>query len=189
QLRQVFAAGHNLALSGNVIVGRPSRRRGPKPPSNIDCDRRTFVYKDSGEIKNLVQIRKEYADALVDGEQEHQPKPVPMEDSQWPFVAYYYRGNINEIITVVNTDVTAAKKITLQLRATERSSTWEFLHPRPAFFLWGLLGGRLNADAQARLAVTIRPGGLIVLRRFRFSFIGRAIRDLLLSMFRTPLTR
>jgi hypothetical protein len=56
QLRQVFAAGHGLALSGNSV-------------SSPNC--RTFVFENSDEIRHLVTIRRTFADALVDGAQEY----------------------------------------------------------------------------------------------------------------------
>lgn len=76
QLNQVFAAGHNLALSYHWLP-------------NADY------------IRNLVQIRQQNADTLIYGEQAYQPM-TENED----VAAYVYRDANSEILTVVNTSVT-----------------------------------------------------------------------------------
>ena len=143
QLRQVFAAGHSLALSGNCAA----------------CACKTaYVFDNRVEIRQLVKMRHDFADALVDGAQEYQPGAVP-NDVERPVVGYYYRGSSNRIVTAANTN-TAPWAGTLQLAASEAGSVWTILPTAP-----GVLPSPVTADSSARLPLSIEGGGLRVLRR------------------------
>ena len=101
QLHQVYAAGHNLALTS--------------------CWPFSFMYDHRVHIKRLVEIRQQHKDALIHGAQDYQPEP---EDEG--VVAYLYRGMRERILTVVNI-APAPRTTNVRLRQTESGAVWEDL--------------------------------------------------------------
>ena len=102
ELHQVFAAGHSLALSGFW------------PGS--------FMHVHAAHIRALVQLRQNHKDALIHGRQTYQPKT-----GNDAVVAYRYRGDRHQMITLVNTAEAVDHVVTLTLRDDDRNSTWSDL--------------------------------------------------------------
>ncbi len=103
ELHQVYAAGHNLALCSPCI---------PRGTNN------NFMDINRSHIKNLLDTRRTYKDALIYGQQQYQPKPNRPE-----VVAYYYQGSQNQIITLVNTSQ-YSQNVTLTLDNDPSDSPW-----------------------------------------------------------------
>ena len=97
ELHQVYAAGHNLALS--------------------DEDLPNAAY-----IKQLVEIRQKYKDALIYGQQAYQPEAGNPE-----VAAYFYRGAQHQMMTVVNTSEKQDYAGRLKLNSGETNSRWRDL--------------------------------------------------------------
>lgn len=102
ELHQVFAAGHSLALCGFW------------PGS--------FMHDAAGHIRTLVQMRQTYKDALIYGQQTYQPRTGNQD-----VVAYHYRGETHQLITLVNIADTFDHSATLELRDADRDSIWRDL--------------------------------------------------------------
>jgi hypothetical protein len=96
-LNQVFAAGHNLALS------------------NADLPLAPY-------IKRLVNIRQKYKDALIYGSQLYQPATGDPD-----VAAYFYRGKHHDLITIVNTSMERTYSGQLKLDEMEVTSLWRNL--------------------------------------------------------------
>jgi hypothetical protein len=101
ELHQVYAAGHNLALTS--------------------CWPFSFMYDHRDHIKRLVEIRQQYKDALIYGAQDYQP---PAQDEA--VVAYVYRGQRDKILMIVNT-TRQPRTTSILLRQTETEAIWEDL--------------------------------------------------------------
>ena len=95
QMNQIFAAGYSLALANLHLP-------------------------EADYIRSLVQIRQQYKDALIYGKQEFQPRTGNAD-----VAAYFFRGAVNHIVTVVNTSVTDYSG-NLQLHQ-EHGSSWKDL--------------------------------------------------------------
>ena len=93
QLIQVFAAGHGLALNDQWI-------------------------QHAAYIRELLDIRRIYKDALIYGNQTYQPRTGTLKVG-----AYFYEGRNNKVITLANVD-TATLKINLQLHESEKNTVW-----------------------------------------------------------------
>jgi hypothetical protein len=98
ELHQVFAAGHGLALC-NANFG--------------------FMSDNADHIRRLVEIRRQYADALVRGRQTYQPQTTSNE-----VAAYHYVGDEHEMLTVVNTSESMSHMIDITLRGSDADTTW-----------------------------------------------------------------
>ena len=122
ELNQVFAAGHSLAL--------------------LNANLPNAEY-----IRKLVRIRQEYKDALIHGRQVGQPKTgndsVP---------AYYYRGSIHHVVTVVNTVANPYSGDIMIGPASERQSNW-----------LNLLTGEMLATSNGKLHANLTGESLLVL--------------------------
>jgi hypothetical protein len=100
-----------------------------------------------------VQIRQNFRDALIYGQQTYQPAT-----GDPSVAAYFYHGTVSRIITIVNTSQSDYAG-TVALAMDETNSSWDDL----------LTGEKFVADSQARIAgVTIPPGELRVLSAHRF---------------------
>jgi hypothetical protein len=102
QLHQVYAAGHGLALCGNHANGG-------------------FMYEHAEHIRNLVDLRRNYRDALIYGAQTYQPGT-----GTDAVIAYRYHGEQHDILTVVNI---AAIDMTVDLALSEQdhNTAWSDL--------------------------------------------------------------
>ncbi len=139
ELNQIFAAGHSLALCGNYEPFTD--------PNGVL--QRSWINDNQAYIKSLVQIRQNFKDALIYGQQSYQP----LTDDPL-VVAYFYHGFKNRIITIVNTSQ-ALYCGTVSLAMNEANSSWDDLLS---------VGEKFVADSQARIGgVTLPPGGLRVL--------------------------
>jgi len=133
ELNQIFAAGHSLALCGNFAG--------------------SWINESQDYIRSLVQIRQNFRDALIYGQQSYQPAT-----GDPSVAAYFYHGILSRIITIVNTSQSDYAG-TVSLAMNETNSSWDDL----------LSGEKFVADSQARIAgVTLPPGGLRVLSAHRF---------------------
>jgi hypothetical protein len=124
ELQQVYAAGHNLALS--------------------DEDLPSAAY-----VKQLVEIRQEYKDALIYGHQAYQP-----ETGDPHTAAYFYRGAQHQMIAVVNTSEEKPFAGRLILNSSESNSRWRDL----------LTDEKLPAQGES-LALNLGPQKLRLLLR------------------------
>ena len=97
ELQQVYAAGHNIALS--------------------DEDLPAAAY-----VKRLIEIRQQYKDALIYGRQAYQPDTGDPKTA-----AYLYQGKQHLLITVVNTSGEKPFAGRLILNSGERGSRWQDL--------------------------------------------------------------
>jgi glycosidase len=79
--QQVFAAGHGLALS-SLFPG-------------------SFMFDHAERIRRLVELRREYKDALIDGRQLYSPTT-----GHAAVIAYYNAGATHDVVTAVNTSAT-----------------------------------------------------------------------------------
>lgn len=142
ELQQVYAAGHNLALCCN--------KAGEK----------NFIKDNAPYIKQLVQLRQRYKDALIYGRQSFQPA-----SGVNAVAAYVYDGKSNEVLTVVNSSYGQAYSGQLALGAAYANSVWQ-----------DLLGAEsYTADGNGNLALQVAPAGLRVLRRP--AYLGGPISD------------
>jgi hypothetical protein len=98
-LHQVFAAGHMLALTANSSG--------------------TWIEHHARHIKRLVGLRREFADALIDGRQEYQPATGAAD-----VAAYAYRGAQHEILIVVNASRVEDYAKPLGMRGEHANSRW-----------------------------------------------------------------
>ena len=69
-----------------------------------------------------MQIGQTFKDALIHGEQTYQPGT-----GNDDVIAYCYRGEVHQIITLVNTADAADHAVTLALLDDDRDSTWSDL--------------------------------------------------------------
>jgi hypothetical protein len=122
---QIYAAGHGLALCHQHILESDGMH--------------------VGHIKQLVDIRRTYAEALIHGEQWYQPSA---EDGRGDVAAYCYRGGGTTILTIVNTSESADYSGRLQLRAEHTGSIWT-----------DLLSGRGLAAEGTALPINLPRGG------------------------------
>lgn len=120
QMNQIFAAGHSLALADLHLP-------------------------EADYIRQLVRIRQKYKDALIHGKQAFQPHT-----GHDDVAAYFYRGAINNIITIVNTS-TSDYSGNLEL-GQEHGSSWK-----------ELLGEKLVTARGEKLPVDVPAHGLCVL--------------------------
>ena len=97
ELQQVYAAGHNIALSDENL------------PS-------------AAYVRQLIEIRQKYKDALIYGHQAYQP-----ETGDSKTAAYYYRGAQHQLVAVVNTSEERSYAGRLTLSGTETNSRWRDL--------------------------------------------------------------
>jgi hypothetical protein len=97
ELQQVYAAGHNIALSDEDL------------PS-------------AAHVKRLIEIRQQYKDALIYGRQAYQP-----ETGDPKTAAYSYQGKQHQLMTVVNTSEKQPFEGRLILNSTESNSSWRDL--------------------------------------------------------------
>jgi hypothetical protein len=114
KLHQVYAAGHDLALCYQHISDG-----------------------DEDHIRELVRIRRLYADALIHGEQLYQLK-TGSDD----VVAYYYRDSRGsyDLITVVNTSPDIDHEVQLKLQPHHAGSVWtELLTGNQYTCTWNIL--------------------------------------------------
>jgi hypothetical protein len=123
QLNQVYAAGHSLALS-------------------------QLELPNAAYVKQLVEARKTYKDALVRGRQTYQPATG---DAAVP--AYFYEGTTNQVVTAANT-TTSTYSGTLTLRPAESGTTWKDVLTNETFTASG-----------TSLALDVPAGGLRILVR------------------------
>lgn len=123
QLKQSFAAGHNLAV----------------------C---YYWEGDQAYIRQLVQLRQIYKDALIYGQQDYQPK------TESDFVAAYsFKGSENTIATLLNL-AGETYTGTVTLNAEYANSTW----------VNELTGQSYTADADGVLNMELLAEELMVLR-------------------------
>jgi len=115
QMQQVYAAGYSLALCSNNAASPDS-----------------FIKDNAPYIKQLVQFRKQYKDALIYGQQAYMPA-TGSED----VAAYFYQGSKNEVITLVNTSASQSYSGSLALRATEANTAWMDVLTTQAFVTQG----------------------------------------------------
>jgi hypothetical protein len=131
-LHQVYAAGHGLALCSNF-------------GSN-------FISTNVPHIKQLVQIRKDYGDALIHGQQINQP---PSDNDC--VVAYQYLGSEHRMITIVNlTETQMTTNITIP--APDPGGEWMDLLTSDRF--------TTQAGVLHRVVMQNGAGGIRVLRWF-----------------------
>jgi hypothetical protein len=143
ELNQIFAAGHSLALCGNYKAFADPNGVWPE----------SWIAASQDYIRSLVQIRQNFRDALIYGQQSYQPAT-----GDPSVAAYFYHGTLSRIITIVNTSQSDYAG-TVSLATNETNSSWDDL----------LSGEKFVADSQARIAgVTLPPGGLRVLSAHRF---------------------
>lgn len=124
ELNQVFAAGMSLAL----------------------CD---YWLDDVAYIRQLVDIRRKYKDALVYG------VPSFYATGKSQVGAYGYCGEENELLVVVNAGASASKQM-IELTIGLANSQWIYL-----------LGGEgeIAADAQGGMELRVASGKMVVLKR------------------------
>lgn len=124
ELNQVFAAGMSLAL----------------------CD---YWLDDAEYIRQLVELRRTYKDALVYG------APSFYATGKSQVGAYGYCGEENELLVVVNAGAASSKQ-TVDLTADRADSQWTYL-------LGG--DGEIAADAQGSIELRVASGEMVVLKR------------------------
>lgn len=121
QLNQIYAAGEGLALSQ---LERPNAHY----------------------VRRLVQLRRTYHDALVEGRQAYQP---PTGDPA--VAAYYYQGTDHRVMTVTNT-TTGPYTGNLTLRDPQPGTVWK-----------DMLTNQTFTTSGSGLALTVPATGLRVL--------------------------
>jgi len=94
QTIQVYAAGHQLALNYKWEASAPF-------------------------IKRLLDLRRQYKDAMVYGKQAYQPNTGTMRVG-----AYFYKGALYNVITIANVD-SADRTINMRLAKTEGNTAWQ----------------------------------------------------------------
>jgi len=107
ELQQVYAAGHNIALSDENL------------PS-------------ADHVKRLIEIRQQYKDALIYGRQAYQPDTGDPKTA-----AYFYQGKQHQLMTVVNTSEEQSFKGRLVLDSKESNSRWRDLLSNEKFVTQG----------------------------------------------------
>ena len=134
-LHQFFAAGHGLALCSNFEGGG-------------------FMFDNAAHIKQLVEIRTNFRDALIHGQQINQPS------TDNPFViAYQYQGSVNRILTIVNLSDTNIEA-NISLDTPDPGGTWRDLLSKPSFF-----GGYSTKNGVIEnVTLTTGPGSILVLQ-------------------------
>ena len=129
ELHQVYAAGYGLALCSNW------------PGS--------FMFDSADHIRKLVETRGQYKDALIYGNQTHQPQT-----SNSAAVAYYFQGVLNRVVTLVNTAITD-QTTDLILPSSDANSMWTDV----------VSGEVFSANNQSIAAISL-PAGVGSLRVF-----------------------
>lgn len=134
-LHQFFAAGHGLALCSNYEGGG-------------------FMFDYAAHIKQLVEIRKNYRDALIYGAQINQPSTDnPM------VIAYQYQGRVNRILTIVNISNTNVGT-NISLDTPDPGGTWRnLLSPDSFFERFSTKNGVFE-----NVTLTTGPGSILVLQ-------------------------
>ncbi len=123
---QVFAAGYSLAISD------PWRGH-------------------ASYIRKLVEFRREYADAMIYGKQIFQP-----DTGEKDVYSYYFKGEINEIVTVANA---AGRRIKIKLRLGKDFSD--------SVWIDGLTGASYTADSDGAIEISVRTDKVVALVRHR----------------------
>ena len=124
ELKQCYAAGYNMALS-------------------------YYWEGNQAYIRKLVELRQNYKDALIYGEQEYQP-----ETTNCSVVAYSYRGNKNTVITALNLSTTVYSE-TLSLSQEYANTKW----------INEITSETYNVGADGKLHVSMDVEELMVLRK------------------------
>ena len=135
ELNQIYAAGHNLALCCNW-----GRDKGDN-----------FINLNAAYIKNLVNIRQTYKDALIYGQQSYQPATTNSD-----VIAYLYQGTQNTVMTMVNISE-ASLLVGVTLRSSESNVTWKDL----------LTGETFSARGEPQMLISVPGNGLRVLLKQR----------------------
>jgi len=99
ELHQVYAAGYGLALGCNW------------PGS--------FMHDSPDHIRKLIELRREFRDALIDGEQVEQPSTGSTE-----IIAYLYVGSLHIVLTVVNLSLSAVRQTIVPSGPDAGAATW-----------------------------------------------------------------
>ncbi|MBI3848374.1 MAG: hypothetical protein HY292_27390 [Planctomycetes bacterium] len=102
EMNQVWAAGHSLALCSNW-------------PG-------TFMHDNAATIRRLVNLRRQFRNALIEGRQEYQPATGATN-----VIAFLYRGTRDVVLTVVNTASEGAFTGDVLLHDSEANSRWRVL--------------------------------------------------------------
>ena len=125
QMNQTFAAGHHLLLCNAHLA-------------------------DSAYVGNLVEIRKKYADALIDGKLVTQPY-----SSDETIAAYQYVGNDHEVIIVTNTSDTV-RTGQLKIDGIGPETKWKRVDPN---------GGTWSIPHKNELEYRLEPAQMMILVR------------------------
>jgi hypothetical protein len=142
RLHQIYAAGHGLALCHQHLV------------------------EDNGShaahIKELVELRRQHADALIHGQQIYQPKSLGDSDD---VAAYCYRARTGKaVLTAVNTGDRPYSGA-LRLGPEQAGSTWYSVLSGHSIIAQGqdlpITLAAPSADTTADLAVLLPPDWLV----------------------------
>lgn len=131
ELQQIYAAGYNLALTNFHLVW-------------------------SQYINQLIKIRQDYKDALIYGKQLYQPST-----GNSKVASYFFSGEQNDIITIVNTSEDQNYVGQIKLNESESNSTWKDLLTDQVFAVSGDL-----------LNMVLYPEELKILLREKTNSIG-----------------
>lgn len=124
EMNQVYAAGFGFQLSD-------------------------YWLSSNKEIKPLLDIRREYKDALIYGKQVYQPAT----DNEY-VAAYYYKGSDNSVVTIVNAgNMKVAGLVTL--RIDDAGTTWVDL----------ISGDTYAADESGKIQIEMKKQTLLVLKK------------------------
>ena len=108
-----------------------------------------FWLSSSKEIKPLLDIRREYKDALIYGDQAYQPAT----DSEC-VAAYYYQGSENAVVTVVNAGDEKVEG-SIELRVDEANTVWTDL----------ISGNTYATDKDGIIQIQMKKHTLLVLKK------------------------
>jgi hypothetical protein len=122
EMNQIYAAGHSLAL----------------------CN---LHLPDAPYIRTLVEARQRYKDALIYGAQLYQPRSGDAD-----VIAYFYRGDKHNVITVVNLGDRSYKG-SLELESADQSRSWQEVLPAHGIY----------SVAERRIALSLEPKTLRIL--------------------------
>ena len=142
ELHQVYAAGHSLALCSHWDTGP--------------------THNHALHIRCLLDLRRELKDAMVYGEQRYQPQ------TDKPSVAaYYFRGQRNEVITIVNTN-DVDHEVSIVMMTQESNSMWRDRLNGPFYSATGTTMSVFMPGASVRVLVRRKLIGPALARPFGF---------------------